>query len=272
MPNNKSKLPVSIKILGYNQTHNILKILKDGQTIEVTDISPYQYNQIKSGKIDIKNFIKEDEHVGVEYTKMIKKKKDDTNLITPTLYPDEIRSDASNSGPVSESLSFVKLIEKRQVQSVIEKIIQQIYHSKTVKEAKSLFREFLEARKIKPVDKQKMLQKLDYLRSLLDVQQYATNAMLKFEGLGLKESIKHDEDHLLGWFEMMPSPELKIWANFQRKYGNKKTAEKLFQHSETGVSFKRGDLKEFSVSELETFLKHHNLNTIYKRHLMADIE
>lgn len=260
------------QIVGYNQQFEVMTIIRDGKKYEIRNVGPIQYKKIKDGKIDIDKIqgeeLKEDEHVGNDYINKIKKRKDDTTLITPTLYPDVISTATSNIGE-NYKMSYVekikKLEEKHLVKSIIEKGIQGIYHSKSVEEAKKVFYDLIDNSGIKEVDKRRMLGMLDNLKSLVQVQKYATNAMLKFEGLGLKEStLPHDEEHLLSWFEMMHPKEIKIWADFQRKYGNKTTSEKLIQHSMTGLSFNH-ELDKFQETEIEHFLNKHKLTDIYNR-------
>lgn len=255
------------KDLGYNETYEILTIFRDGKKYEIRNVSLPIYKKIKDGKIDIDKLtgeeLKEDEHVGNDYINKIKKRKDDTALITPTLYPDVISTATSNIGE-NYKMSYVekikKLEEKHLVKSIIEKGIQGIYHSKSVEEAKKVFYDLIDNSGIKEVDKRRMLGMLDNLKSLVQVQKYATNAMLKFEGLGLKESvgaIPQDESHLLAWIEELYSGEIKKWAMFQRKYGNKKTSEALLNQFE--------ELDKFQETEIEHFLNKHKLTDIYNR-------
>lgn len=72
-----------------------------------------------------------------------------------------------------------------EIKSVLSKIITDIYSAGTVKEAKELFIEFVGATKIKDADKTKMLTEVEKMTTLRQIQMYATNAMFKYEGLGI---------------------------------------------------------------------------------------
>lgn len=71
------------------------------------------------------------------------------------------------------------------LKSILEEVIQKVYQSKTADEAKSYLIPCIRDCKIKETDKQKMLYELGRLNSLRKIQFYATNAMFKFEGLGV---------------------------------------------------------------------------------------
>lgn len=77
------------------------------------------------------------------------------------------------------------LNEKKQISSFLEKIIQDVYAAKQAPEAKKILVDYISKSKIKSTDKNKMLYNLDRLNTLTAIQQYATNALLKYEGLGL---------------------------------------------------------------------------------------
>ena len=72
-----------------------------------------------------------------------------------------------------------------EIKSVLNGIVTDIYSAKTVKEAKDLFIKFVDATKIKDTDKKKMLAEVEKMTTLRSIQQYATNAMFKYEGLGI---------------------------------------------------------------------------------------
>ena len=72
-----------------------------------------------------------------------------------------------------------------EIKSVLNGIITDIYSARTVKEAKDLFIKFVDATKIKDTDKKKMLAEVEKMTTLRSIQQYATNAMFKYEGLGI---------------------------------------------------------------------------------------
>lgn len=74
---------------------------------------------------------------------------------------------------------------KPQPTSVLEQCIQGIYQSRTLEEGKVLMKELIESTNIKSTDKNKMLNELENISTLARLQFYATNAMFKFEGLGV---------------------------------------------------------------------------------------
>ena len=74
---------------------------------------------------------------------------------------------------------------KKEIKSVLNGIITDIYSARTVDEAKELFIKFVDATNIKDSDKQKMLEEASKMTSLRKIQMYATNAMFKYEGLGI---------------------------------------------------------------------------------------
>jgi hypothetical protein len=71
------------------------------------------------------------------------------------------------------------------IESKLSEIISQVYAAKTVREAKLILIPFLEESKIKELDKKKMIEQTQKLGQLGLLQYYATNALLKYEGLGL---------------------------------------------------------------------------------------
>ena len=73
-----------------------------------------------------------------------------------------------------------------EIKSVLNGIVTDIYSAVTVKEAKELFIKFVDATKIKETDKKKMLLEVEDMTTLRQIQQYTTNAMFKYEGLGIK--------------------------------------------------------------------------------------
>ena len=72
-----------------------------------------------------------------------------------------------------------------QIKSIITTSIQDIYKATTVTEARQKLIGLLEQSKIKQVDKLKMIETATKLNNLNAIYQYATNAMFKYEGLGV---------------------------------------------------------------------------------------
>jgi hypothetical protein len=76
-------------------------------------------------------------------------------------------------------------MSRHKIKSVITQRITEIYSASDLTTAKELFKNLLEDSNIKDVDKSKMLDELEKIKTLRQVQFYATNAMFKFEGLGI---------------------------------------------------------------------------------------
>lgn len=72
-----------------------------------------------------------------------------------------------------------------QIESKLSEVISQVYAAGSLAEAKSILIPFLEASRIKEADKRKMIEQTQKLTQLGLLQYYATNALLKYEGLGL---------------------------------------------------------------------------------------
>lgn len=76
-------------------------------------------------------------------------------------------------------------MSSHKIKSVITQRITEIYSADNLATAKELFRDLLNDSNIKGIDKEKMLVELGKITTLRQVQFYATNAMFKFEGLGI---------------------------------------------------------------------------------------
>ncbi len=73
----------------------------------------------------------------------------------------------------------------KKIESVLEKVIVEIFQAKTLEEGKTKMKECIEGTKIKETDKQKMLREVENIQSLIKLQFYATNAMFRYSGLGI---------------------------------------------------------------------------------------
>lgn len=71
------------------------------------------------------------------------------------------------------------------LESKLTDVISQVYKAPTVSHAKSILIPFLQESKIKESDKKKMIDQAEKISDLIRLQTYATNALLKFEGLGI---------------------------------------------------------------------------------------
>lgn len=76
-------------------------------------------------------------------------------------------------------------VGKIEVKSVLQTIIKEIYGAKDLEEGKAKMKLLLDQVQIKQQDKQKMIYETNNIGSLTKLQFYATNAMLKYEGLGV---------------------------------------------------------------------------------------
>ena len=71
------------------------------------------------------------------------------------------------------------------IESKLAEVISQVYRVDNLQAAKEILIPFLEASKIKEADKKTMLAQIKKLTHLGLLQVYITNALLKYEGLGL---------------------------------------------------------------------------------------
>ena len=68
-------------------------------------------------------------------------------------------------------------------ESTLASITEQVWNAKTAQEAKTVIIDYLETTNVK--DKKKMIFDVSQLNSLTRIQFYFTNALLKFEGMGV---------------------------------------------------------------------------------------
>jgi hypothetical protein len=71
--------------------------------------------------------------------------------------------------------------------SVLEQIISDVYKMTDVNEAKNFIENFLEEKKIDDVTKKQMLQNISEIESMLKLQFYMTNSLLRFEGMSVNK-------------------------------------------------------------------------------------
>lgn len=71
--------------------------------------------------------------------------------------------------------------------SVLEQIINDVYKMTDVNEAKKFIENFLEEKKIDNVTKSQMLQNISEIKSMLKLQFYMTNSLLRFEGMSVNK-------------------------------------------------------------------------------------
>ena len=70
---------------------------------------------------------------------------------------------------------------------VLEQIINDVYKMTDVNEAKKFIENFLEEKKIDNVTKSQMLQNISEIKSMLKLQFYITNSLLRFEGMSVNK-------------------------------------------------------------------------------------
>ena len=71
--------------------------------------------------------------------------------------------------------------------SVLEQITSDVYKMTDVNEAKKFIENFLEEKKIDNVTKSQMLQNISEIKSMLKLQFYMTNSLLRFEGMSVNK-------------------------------------------------------------------------------------
>ena len=71
--------------------------------------------------------------------------------------------------------------------SVLEQITSDVYKMTDVNEAKKFIENFLEEKKIDNVTKKQMLQNISEVKSMLKLQFYMTNSLLRFEGMSVNK-------------------------------------------------------------------------------------
>jgi hypothetical protein len=69
--------------------------------------------------------------------------------------------------------------------STLSQIAEQVFTATTVGQAKSIVTNHIGDTKIKDADKNLIIKNVNELKSLVRVQTYLCNSLLKFEGLGL---------------------------------------------------------------------------------------
>lgn len=71
------------------------------------------------------------------------------------------------------------------ISSVLQSVIQEVYSSSSLDEGKTKMLKVLDDCKIKDADKSRMKYEIKMITNLTKLQFYCTNAMLKYEGLGI---------------------------------------------------------------------------------------
>lgn len=71
------------------------------------------------------------------------------------------------------------------ITSTLTTVYQEFVQIQDLTQAKQFISNYVQGTKVKDTDKKKMIIEIDNCRSLYKLQYYITNALLKFEGLGV---------------------------------------------------------------------------------------
>jgi hypothetical protein len=74
---------------------------------------------------------------------------------------------------------------KYPIKSIFEQISEKVFTAKTLTEAQQQVIEFVRGKDINDKDKQSILLETSNAKSLVSFQRYISNALLKYEGLGM---------------------------------------------------------------------------------------
>jgi hypothetical protein len=73
------------------------------------------------------------------------------------------------------------------IKSIFEQIAEQIFQMRDVEQMKAFVREFVESKKIKDEDKQRILQNIEGIKTPTKFHQYICNSLLMYEGMGMNK-------------------------------------------------------------------------------------
>lgn len=71
---------------------------------------------------------------------------------------------------------------KKSKVSVLHRVVQEVFNSKTLNDARKLMKECIESSRINSEDKQTMLDEIAQIKTLSKIHQYIANAILAYEG------------------------------------------------------------------------------------------
>ena len=74
---------------------------------------------------------------------------------------------------------------KTQIKSIFEQISTKVFEMTNVNEAKTYITEFVSGRDINGDDKNKILRDISNISSIIKLQTYVCNSLLKYEGMGV---------------------------------------------------------------------------------------
>ena len=76
---------------------------------------------------------------------------------------------------------------KHQIKSIFEQISTTVFEMTDVQKAKTYITEFVSGKGINDNDKTKILKDISNIPSIIKLQQYVCNSLLKYEGMGVGE-------------------------------------------------------------------------------------
>lgn len=74
-----------------------------------------------------------------------------------------------------------------QIKSVFEQISEQVFKMNNVDQAKSFITTFISEKNINEKDKKSIMTEVGKIKTILKLQQYLCNALLKYEGLSVNK-------------------------------------------------------------------------------------
>lgn len=85
---------------------------------------------------------------------------------------------------------------KIQIKSIFEQIAEQVFKVTDINKAKQFINEFVESKNIKPEDKQLILKNVSECKTLIKLQTYICNSLLKYEGMSVGKPVKEKTEPL----------------------------------------------------------------------------
>lgn len=82
---------------------------------------------------------------------------------------------------------------KIQIKSVFEQIAEQVFKMNDVTKAKQFITEFVDSKQINDADKQLIVKNVGDCKTMVRLQTYLCNSLLKYEGMSLSKSVKETD-------------------------------------------------------------------------------
>ena len=73
------------------------------------------------------------------------------------------------------------------IKSIFEQISEQVFQMKDVNEMKEFTKTFVESKKIKDEDKQRIIQNISEIKTSTAFHRYICNSLLMYEGMGMNK-------------------------------------------------------------------------------------